>query len=515
MDDLALRILYQQGLREVMKRASAHEGTDYFTHNYMETKSTRDVLSQMIGPGAIPLRISMFNRDGDYIDFGWQPVNGELIHSRFLDGTAEYLMDDVDARGGGRLVRLPEQDLWYDKVSNPVISVYREFRDLYYRYGYIHIQEPFSRLEDYLELDLPGAWFVLRTGEGQVIYPEQEVQEHDNTGRYRVLRKSSEYSGWQLSLYQDSSIYRSRVRSMMLITLLITLLLLVVGSVVISVLTNILTSPLRELHESIYRVNLQNLSITLEEKDSHRIVKQLNDGFKIMFQGLQDSVQEQLLSRDRESQAHMTALQNRMNPHLLHNMLSHISSLAAEEETERIEELCQRLSRSLRYLSGESGSRVTMGDEMHHLLDYLNLMKSHYDPLFDFSIDWDEDELMDITVPKLIFQPLAENAFDHGFQNAEPPWCMNVHIEKSAGGGWQAEFRDNGGGMSKKKRDELLAIKTMPLAEARSRAINQPPGGMAMINMIVRLRLLYGDDMIFELESREGKHMVKIGGHYV
>jgi two-component system sensor histidine kinase YesM len=302
---------------------------------------------------------------------------------------------------------------------------------------------------------------------------------------------------------------------MMLISLMITLLLLAVGSVVISVLTGVLISPLRELHESIYRVNLHNLSITLEEKDSHRIVKQLNDGFKVMFQGLQNSVQEQLLSRDREAQAHMTALQNRMNPHLLHNMLSHISSLAAEEETERIEELCQRLSRSLRYLSGESGSRVTMADELHHLLDYLSLMKSHYDPLFDFSIDWDEESLKEIPVPKLIFQPLAENGFDHGFQNAEPPWRMDIRIEGSGDGGWKATFRDNGGGMSEEKQAELLAMKKLPLPEARSKVLNQPPGGLAMINMIVRLRLLYGDSIIFELDSRKGEHMVAIGGTHV
>ncbi|MBF9016546.1 MULTISPECIES: sensor histidine kinase [unclassified Oceanispirochaeta] len=538
MDNIALKILYQSELKSIMEQTAEHKQQNHFIQDYNDSRIVRSVLSQMIGPEAIPLRISLFTRQGDYIDFGWQPVSRNMVLEFYNQGIIDTIADRIDARDGGRLFVAPEDDLWYNRVSDPVISVYREFKDLYFHFGYIQIQEPFSLITELLESNLPGAAFVLKDENGDILYntfPEShqswindvgynekiiknrfKITRDPETGyKYYVMFASSEYSGWTLSLYQDAGIFLTPVRDLQLIYILLAMLLLIFGSMIIKILSRILTNPLKELHESIYQVNLQNLKITLEEKDSHQIVKQLNNGFQTMFQRLQDSVDEQLQSKESEARAHMTALQNQMNPHLLYNMLAHISNLAVEEDTGKIEEVCQRLSRSLRYLGRPDMNPVPLKEEISHLHDYLTLMKSHYDPLFDFSIVLDQDRLNTCLVPKLILQPIAENAFSHGYQNVPPPWSMKIRIGIRNNAFWTISFKDNGSGIPQEKRKELLLLKTESLSNIKERTLNHSLGGLALMNTITRMRLLYGDDMIFELESHMGDNLITLGGPFV
>ena len=515
IDTLALRVLYQDSLRDILSEAGSQPGADYFVHAYADATRVRGILSSLIGPEEIPLRLSLFTADGDFVAFGRQPVDRELVNRLFLDGTASALIDEIDVLEGGRLVRSSEPDLWYGRVQEPVVSVFRELRTLREHYGYIHVQESLEKFEELLEIDLPGALFVLCDDSGREIcrFPGETSGMVPGTSvrSSYTARASSSYSGWSLTLVQDSRVFLAPVRRLVLFNVLLALGLLGLGALVVILSVRHLVRPLRELHESVYRVNWENLDIHLEEKDSHRIVAQLNEGFQNMFEGLKTAVEERIAGQERESRAHFRALQNQMNPHLLHNMLSLIGDLASEEDFSGIEEVCQRLSRSLRYISKPEQEPVMLNDELGHLRDYLGLMKSHYTPLFDFSVTVDDTVPTDAAIPKLILQPIAENAFVHGFQDSRPPWRLDVLIsgdEKS----WTAAFLDNGCGVSSEAADSLMESLREPPEKTLEQAINQPVGGLTLKNTMARLRLLYGEDMVFSIGPDSSGTRVVIGG---
>ncbi|MDC7231915.1 MAG: histidine kinase [Spirochaetales bacterium] len=513
IDGIALKVFYQQKLIDIMKKAAEEEGDSYFIRNYADARTARTVLHQMIGSDDIPLRLTLFNRQGDYIDFGWQPISPEYVKKQFQSGTMGHLADIMDYHEGGKYLSAPDRDIWYDKDKEDIISVFREFRDLQNHFAYIHIQEKLSVITNHLKTDLPGATFTLIDREGKLIFGEKTGDSNDR--QFFILSEYSDYSGWELKLIQDMRYYMSPVRDMQLVTLVVAAALLISGFITILLLTSILTAPLKALHESIYKVDFENLKISISRKDSHQIIKQLDEGFQVMFQRLKDSMAEKLESQDRENQAHMAALQNQMNPHLLFNMLSHINSLASEDETEKIEEICQRLTRSLRYLTRVDNKPVPLQDEINHLQDYLSLMESRYSPLFSFNIEIREGVTRKNSVPKLIFQPLAENAFSHGFENSSPPWKIFVIVDFSNPGYWKASFTDNGSGIEQDKKEIILALLSEDLEAVKDRAMHRSPGGLGLINTITRLRLLYGTDMIFELDSKPGKNRISIGGPHV
>ncbi len=537
MDHLALMVLFQDSLKLIMEEAGKEKDANYFTFHYNEARIVRTLASQIIGPEEIPLRITLFNREGDHIDYGWQPVNKDISKELYLKGTINSIADSIDSKEGGKLITVSASDIWYDKVQEPVFSVYRELRDLSTHYGYIQVQEFLSVITDKLQQELPGTFTVLQDEKDKIIFnsldkkhpdwlydgswpltleetEECTYTENKNGGFYRMSIRSA-YSGWTLNLYQDMGTFLKPIKDQQLLYIFMALLLLFLGVMLIRVLTNFLTKPLKELHESIYKVNSGNLQITLEEKDSHQIVKQLNSSFQLMFQRLQKSMDEQIQSKESEARAHMSVLQNQINPHLLYNMLSLISNFAAEEETDKIEEICQRLSRSLRYIGNSPENPVSLRDEINHLKDYLILMSSHYTPLFNFSFDIELSNLDQIDVPKLIFQPLAENAFYHGFQNIKPPWHLQISLKREQGNYWAAQFTDNGEGITPEKAQELLKLKDEPLSVMRERAINHFPGGLALMNIITRMRLFYKDKIIFKITGSTGNNTVTIGGPLV
>ena len=513
IDGVTLRVFYQKKLIEIINKASDDPGDGYFTKNYTDANTARSILHQMIGSDQIPMRITIFNRQGDYIDFGWQPISPEYIKENFSAGTMSRLTGIMDGLKGGKYISAPDRDIWYNRDNDPTLSVFREFRNLQNHFGYIHVQENLDVITDHLQTEIPGAFYVLTDRDGKTIY--SQLNRQTDIRDYYSLSDVSGYSGWKLTLLQDMRFYMSPIRNIQLITFVLAVALLLSGFLAILFLSSILTAPLKALHESVYKVDFENLKIAISQKDSHQIIKQLDEGFHVMFQRLKDSMAEKLESREKENQAHMAALQNQMNPHLLFNMLSHISTLAADEETEKIEEICQRLSRSLRYLTRVDNKPVPLQEELNHLRDYLMLMKSHYSPLFSYSIETKTKDANRNYVPKLIFQPLAENAFSHGFENRPPPWTIDVLVDCTDPRFWKVSFSDNGSGIKKEKREEILSLINEDLETIKERTMGKTPGGLGLLNTITRLRLLYGEKMIFELESHDGNNTISIGGPYV
>jgi hypothetical protein len=135
----------------------------------------------------------------------------------------------------------------------------------------------------------------------------------------------------------------------------------------------------------------------------------------IAVQRVMAAEQEALTRRLALSDAELRALRATIHPHFLFNSLTSLSTLIIQEPS-RARELCLRLSDFMRYsLRYQQDALVTLGDEINHAANYLNIEHLRWEDRLQ--VAWAVDEGQHhFPVPSLILFPLVENAVKHGIQ---------------------------------------------------------------------------------------------------
>ncbi|MCL2034699.1 MAG: histidine kinase [Oscillospiraceae bacterium] len=259
--------------------------------------------------------------------------------------------------------------------------------------------------------------------------------------------------------------------------------------------------PLYELKDRIRHMNLHSMlegggvlppiaTETIEIKD-------FMDEFDEMYQKLEKSTKDLSLAKDEENHAKMTAMQSMLNPHFIYNNLANISVMAEEGMCNEVVSLSENLCDYLRYISTDSMITVTLNMELDYTRKYLECMKVRYGDRLQYMFDI-FDRMHNLKIPKLILQPIIENSFKYAFHN-EPPWIINVSGCQDDSG-WRISICDNGIGMPAHEIDEIRRL----LDEAgKSKNIRSLKiGGMGLMNVYLRLSLLYGDNAGIHIENR-------------
>jgi len=194
--------------------------------------------------------------------------------------------------------------------------------------------------------------------------------------------------------------------------------------------------------------------------------------------------------------ASFEALQAQIRPHFLYNILTSIMALNRMGESKRLEEAVIALKDMLRYTL-EPGQWTTVIDEFAFLEKYCELQKLRYGERFDFSIEA-APECEEARIPKLIVQPLVENAFIHGIEPRKSEGRLTVScalVEPNL----VIRVADNGPGCDAAKLEELASLKSEDASpHARS-------GRVGLGNVRRRLDLVYKEAALtFESRSGEG-----------
>ena len=196
-----------------------------------------------------------------------------------------------------------------------------------------------------------------------------------------------------------------------------------------------------------------------------------------------------------------------MNPHFLYNTLAVIAAQGLDEGNEKVYGMCTELSDMLRYVAAYESVTVKLSEEINHTKNYLSLMKARYEEYFDYWINVD-DGLLDMPVPKLFIQPLAENCFMHGFKDTEPPWHIEIEMHGTRDA-WELRIKDNGSGISAKTAQHILSRAENFSANSEMGSI----GGLGMINTIVRLRLTHNSNTECVINGDDGTEIIiRTGG---
>lgn len=207
-----------------------------------------------------------------------------------------------------------------------------------------------------------------------------------------------------------------------------------------------------------------------------------------------------------DKQTELTALQSQINPHFLYNTLECIRGQALIDDNVEIAKMTEALSSFFRYSISKNGNFVTLREELDNINNYMLIQQYRFNNRFTLEIMIDEEDKVayDYLVPKLIIQPVIENAIFHGLE------------EKVAGGRVTIEIiltdtsmmlivSDNGKGIEKEKLKELnerIHATNMYLETKKKGSIYT---GIALPNVNKRIQLLFGSQYGLNVYSTPGR----------
>lgn len=274
-----------------------------------------------------------------------------------------------------------------------------------------------------------------------------------------------------------------------------------------------ITAPLSKLTAAAGKITINRIldekKVNLTSADSRiRELSILCESIRSMYEKLRSTSQEVLLSRSEETRARLQATQSVINPHFLYNCLTNISIMAEEEMQEDIIQMCGALCDYFRYISSSGEMMVPLEKEIFYTERYLECMKMRYHEEFQYQFAVGKEALL-VYIPKLLIQPIVENAFKYAF-NQKPPWELFISASVQEGK-WKLRIQDNQGTMTEEKKKELLWMyQHLDLGEELK---SMQIGGMGLKNVYLRLKLLYQEQAVFEIDlSQTGKTVFVLGG---
>ncbi len=228
------------------------------------------------------------------------------------------------------------------------------------------------------------------------------------------------------------------------------------------------------------------------EKSMDRMSAQLEDLIEREYKA---QVQQAQLERET-NQARFLALQSQVNPHFMFNALESIRLKARVKGEIETAQMIKYMAKMFRNLIEWDDNIITVREEIAFLDEFLHIQEYRFEDEFSYEIHVQE-EAYECKIPKMILQPLVENACVHGLEAIEDKrWvgiCVSVDFTKNM---LYLQVEDNGGGMTAEKLEALKVSFQEKDEKGKS---------VGLKNVYRRLSLYYGDRMTFDIESVVGR----------
>lgn len=449
-------------------------------------------------------QIVLFDEVGDYFSSDYQAATPTA--ERVIEVAKGILWTSEAASLQGRLLLIrPYRNPW----SGQTQMVYGAARALKTVSGvscYIEVQRSRDELDELLALGgFEGVGVELMNGDGVFYAPEGQADVPK--GAIVVTSERNRY-GLYARLTLDSAVVRADLAPGALQIALICLVALAGSFFYIYFATRRLMRPLRTLQEAMDQTALDNLDSRVAPHSVDEL-KSLNEAFDSLCERLGGAVDDKMRAQRLELEARLDALQAQIDPHFLYNTLNVIMNRAIQTGDEEILTICQGIAGMLRFSTATENRLATLKEEKSHLSTYLTLLKMRFRHRLVYEIDI-PDGMLDIRLPKMVLQPLAENAIQHGF--AHKGGTMHIQVRAWIDGtDWHVTVADNGEGfhdeVMKNLQEKLKAVREGTFRPGKD---GLSIGGMGLINTYARLYYHFGPSCKMTISNDEAGARVEI-----
>lgn len=306
---------------------------------------------------------------------------------------------------------------------------------------------------------------------------------------------------------ENYAVVLSSLRYSEVLCLSILVVVALANVLLIILMTRSITNPLIALSQQAGEIAKGNLDVKLMDVTSADEVGVVTTAFNQMVVSLNQyiaKIQEQMESeralKEKElimdanlKEAQLKYLQAQINPHFLFNTLNAGAQLAMMEGADRTNKYVQTMADFFRYNVQKNNESVTLSQELELVDNYIYILNVRFAGEIHYEKDIDED-LLKLTLPSMILQPIVENAVNYGIRNIDWEGRIWMRVYKEAGNVVIC-VEDNGIGMS---RELIEKINARQVAQSQQYADSN---GVGLKNVITRLNLYFDREDIFEVTS--------------
>ncbi len=293
---------------------------------------------------------------------------------------------------------------------------------------------------------------------------------------YYITIQNIENTGFKQIVIHPKVLSSSTINRMYLMVGLLAVLSFIVCIIVAQKTTTSFTQPINQMNQAMKQVQEGKLdtSIPVLRNDEFGVLSQ---NFNVMTQELSNFLEQKIETQRKLADIQIAMMQAQLNPHFLYNTLDTIKWMAKSAKVEPISQLSQKLARILR-TSIVKEQFITIGEEFQICSDYGEIQNIRFQGKYQFLFDCPKD-LLSYKIPKLIIQPLVENAIIHGLRMKEAG-IIKVFASKN-NDAIILSVQDNGIGID----DEMMQF-------INTHQWKQIDGHIGMYNVDSILRLHYG-----------------------
>ncbi len=228
----------------------------------------------------------------------------------------------------------------------------------------------------------------------------------------------------------------------------------------------------------------------------------LEESFNTMVDEINYLIKWNYQERITRKEAELKTLQAQINPHFLFNTLESINWMAQMNGVQSISDMVTSLSKLMEANIVRDDKLITLEEEVTYLTHYIAILKYRFGDRINLVRRVDA-EVAQLRIPKLLIQPLVENAVYHGIEKKKGR-DRGVILLRAFRAGEQAviEVIDNGAGMPAEEvsaLNDMLAQKGTQFAKTPN-----PRQSIGLGNVNQRIKLFYGPTYGLTLSSREG-----------
>lgn len=334
---------------------------------------------------------------------------------------------------------------------------------------------------------------------------EKETEIYVRENRWKsshAYRRINMYDGTMMVMVSiDKGVTHAAMSTLEYLFILLVLFMIPLIVQMMRFFHNKVTVPLKQLITASNAVREGELGIQIENEEDNEEFWQVKDSFNHMSTQLKNQFDKIYLEEIALRDAKIMALQSQINPHFLNNTLEIINWEARLNGNYKVSGMIEALSTML----GETMNRKeeqfhSIAEEMAYADAYLYIIKQRFGTKFSCTQHIDE-RLMNVQVPRLIIQPIVENAVEHGMDISRQG-KLEIRLYEREDGYLSIEVEDNGHltRADQEKIDRLLS----PNAElSKEKRVS-----LGIRNVDQRLKMIYGADCGLFITCNDKEHTV-------
>lgn len=414
-------------------------------------------------------------------------------------------MDEIGQEWWSSQLNDEVQVQWLVNTEKPEIAAVRNIYDGRNRTAVLCITLDYNKIFKPLKniISEESGTMVLDQNQN-IVYRDENIQDNDLADlresdkileqiskEYVAVNSTSQNTGWKFYLYKTKKSVEKSVYQMLLAEIP-----LIAGCVLIIFIlgmafSRLFTRKIEMLTENMDQVNHGSREVTVTS-DAEDEVGVLIRSFRRMMGEIDRLISEVYENKIALKEFELKALTAQINPHFLYNSLSIINWMAIKSGQKEISKVTLDLSTFYRTALSKGEDMVTVENCIRNIEAYLSIQLVMHDN--DFTVEWKIDpQVKAEKVPKLILQPVVENALEHGLDVKEEGDKILQLSFLDAGDAVLLRVEDNGMGMEQSVAESLVTYQ----AE-----------GYGLKNVNDRICLLYGEEYKIRITSSVGKGTV-------